>query len=72
MLPRHSLIPWESMRNTRQSDAIRGMAVSDLHLFAYRSAGEEYFNSLRPQLNATDILVLNGDIFDFRWSTLPS
>ena len=58
--------------NKRPSDPIRGMAVSDLHLFAYRSAGAEYFDSLRRQLNSADILVLNGDIFDFRWSTLPS
>lgn len=54
------------------SGGIRGIAVSDLHLFAHRSAGEEYLNSLRPQLASANALVLNGDIFDFRWSTLPS
>ena len=54
------------------SREVRGMAVSDLHLFAHRSAGEGYFQSLRPQLAGADVLVLNGDIFDFRWSTLPS
>lgn len=46
--------------------------MSDLHLFAYRSAGMEYFDALRAQLTSADVLVLNGDIFDFRWSTLPS
>ena len=54
------------------SRSVRGLAVSDLHLFARRSAGEEYLHSLRSQLASTDVLVLNGDIFDFRWSTLPS
>jgi predicted MPP superfamily phosphohydrolase len=56
----------------RQADPIRGMAVSDLHLFAHRSAGREYFGSLRSQLISADLLVLNGDIFDFRWSTLAT
>lgn len=54
------------------SRVVRGMTVSDLHLFARRSAGEEYLDSLRSQLAVTNVLVLNGDIFDFRWSTLPS
>lgn len=58
-------------RNT-QSGTKRGVAVSDLHLFARRSIGAEYFESLRPQLRSADILLLNGDIFDFRWSTLPT
>jgi UDP-2,3-diacylglucosamine hydrolase len=65
-------LPFDSMMNHCPSDAIRGIAVSDLHLFAHRSAGMEYFNTLRPQLASADLLVLNGDIFDFRWSTLPS
>lgn len=44
--------------------------ISDLHLFARRSQGAECFNSLRPALGSMDVLVLNGDIFDFRWSTI--
>ena len=50
----------------------RGLAVSDLHLFARRSAGQQYLHALRSELEAANVLVLNGDIFDFRWSTLPS
>lgn len=50
----------------------RGIAVSDLHLFARRSAGEEYLRALQPQMASADVLVLNGDIFDFRWSTLSN
>lgn len=60
------------MINHLPSDAVRGIALSDLHLLARRSAGEEYLKSLRPQLVLANTLVLNGDIFDFRWSTLPS
>ncbi len=49
----------------------RGLVVSDLHLFARRSHGEARFDSLKDKLAEVDVLVLNGDIFDFRWSTLP-
>ncbi|HUR57049.1 MAG TPA: metallophosphoesterase [Opitutaceae bacterium] len=60
------------MKTSRSSAPLRGVVVSDLHLFAQRSAGADYFAALKPQLIAADVLVLNGDIFDFRWSTLPS
>ena len=46
------------------------MVISDLHLFARRSRGSVRFNSIREKLSCADMLVLNGDIFDFRWSTL--
>jgi len=48
------------------------MALSDLHLFSRRSQGVDHLESLRARLSSLDLLVLNGDIFDFRWSTLPS
>lgn len=48
-----------------------GLVVSDLHLFARRSAGVERMRQLQPRLLRTCCLVLNGDIFDFRWSTIP-
>jgi len=54
---------------SRNANALRGLVVSDLHLFARRSAGLERMAALVPQLPETDLLVLNGDIFDFRWST---
>ncbi|WP_193212193.1 metallophosphoesterase [Luteolibacter marinus] len=47
-----------------------GRVVSDLHLFSRRSDGEALFRSLEPQLAPDETLVLNGDTFDFRWSTL--
>jgi len=47
-----------------------GIVISDLHLFARRSRGAARFDSLRGKLSSAEVLVLNGDIFDFRWSTL--
>jgi UDP-2,3-diacylglucosamine hydrolase len=48
----------------------RGVALSDLHLFSGRSHGAACLETIRPLLESSTILVLNGDIFDFRWSTL--
>lgn len=49
-----------------------GLVISDLHLFARRSDGEACFASLRGRLQEADTLVLNGDVFDFRWSRFPT
>jgi UDP-2,3-diacylglucosamine pyrophosphatase LpxH len=46
--------------------------VSDLHLFARRSTAEYHVDDIVAVANGSDICVLGGDIFDFRWSTLPS
>jgi len=46
-----------------------GLVVSDLHLFARRSVGRELMRELLPDLKTARVLVLNGDIVDFRWST---
>lgn len=46
--------------------------VSDLHLFSKRSREEMYHVSLQHALQRAGCFVLGGDIFDFRWSTLPS
>ena len=46
---------------------MRGLVVSDLHLFARRSEGAAFLTSLENKLAATDVFVLNGDTFDFRW-----
>ncbi len=47
-----------------------GFVISDLHLFAKRSDGQDLFDSVRAKIAAVDVLVLNGDTFDFRWSQL--
>lgn len=49
----------------------RGLVISDLHLFSPRSEGTALLADLRDELVRADVLVLNGDIFDFRWSCLP-
>jgi len=48
----------------------KGLVISDLHLFSRRSVALKQIGSLNGQLSFAKVLVLNGDIFDFRWSTL--
>jgi UDP-2,3-diacylglucosamine hydrolase len=60
------------MFNNGPQNTGRGLVVSDLHLFARRSRGAARFDSIRAQLGSAAVLVLNGDIFDFRWSILGS
>ncbi|MFT6238355.1 MAG: UDP-2,3-diacylglucosamine hydrolase [Akkermansiaceae bacterium] len=48
-----------------------GLVISDLHLFSERSRGDDLVQNLHPKLQKSQLLVLNGDTFDFRWSTLP-
>ena len=49
----------------------RGLVISDLHLFSRRSDGDGLWREVGDELAEANILVLNGDIFDFRWSCLP-
>ncbi|MEW4526145.1 MAG: metallophosphoesterase [Maioricimonas sp. JB045] len=46
--------------------------VSDLHLFANRSRGDRHLEAIRDAARQSNHCVLGGDIFDFKWSTLPS
>ena len=48
----------------------KGFVISDLHLFAERSVGGRYLAPMKEAAAEADYFVLNGDIFDFRWSTL--
>ncbi len=50
----------------------QGIVTSDLHLFTKRSQPQLLLDKLYAQLPDCDILVLNGDIFDFRWTILPT
>jgi UDP-2,3-diacylglucosamine pyrophosphatase LpxH len=58
------------MNQNGGSQPVRGVVLSDLHLFARRSQAAECVQRLRAELATVRVLVLNGDIFDFRWSTL--
>lgn len=49
-----------------------GFTVSDLHLFSKRSQADRYLQEIRNAAAQADLLVLNGDIFDFQWTTYPS
>ncbi len=50
----------------------RACFISDLHLFANRSQGDLHLKAIQRAADQADLCVLGGDIFDFRWSTLPS
>jgi UDP-2,3-diacylglucosamine hydrolase len=49
-----------------------GLVLSDLHLFRQFSQGDQRLEHLLRLMRPPDFLVLNGDIFDFNWSVLPS
>jgi UDP-2,3-diacylglucosamine hydrolase len=44
--------------------------VSDLHLFSARSRAGEYMEVLHRRARQSSHMVLGGDLFDFKWSTL--
>ena len=50
---------------------MKGAFVSDLHLFSQRSIGQKHWDDLNSTLQNVNLLVLGGDIFDFRWSRYP-
>lgn len=45
--------------------------VSDLHLFANRSNAHGYLERIGEAASRADYFVLGGDIFDFRWASIP-
>lgn len=49
-----------------------GYVISDLHLFTNRSCATERMPEILQLAEDADLLVLNGDIVDFRWSTFFS
>jgi UDP-2,3-diacylglucosamine pyrophosphatase LpxH len=50
----------------------KGIVISDMHFFARRSKADSVEKELYSQLPENDILVCNGDMFDFRWRQVPS
>lgn len=49
----------------------RGYTASDLHLLTNRSSADRLMPSVHRAAAKGDLLVLNGDIFDFQWSLYP-
>jgi UDP-2,3-diacylglucosamine pyrophosphatase LpxH len=50
----------------------RTFFVSDLHLCSRRSQAPRYEPAIHAAAARAGTFILGGDIFDFRWSTLPS
>jgi UDP-2,3-diacylglucosamine pyrophosphatase LpxH len=46
--------------------------VSDLHLFSKRTHAHLYLGLIYEAASESDFFILNGDTFDFRWSTLET
>jgi UDP-2,3-diacylglucosamine pyrophosphatase LpxH len=46
--------------------------VSDLHLCSRRSQAPRHVPSIHDAASRAGTFILGGDIFDFRWSTLPT
>ena len=46
--------------------------VSDLHLFCRRSRVHLHMEHLQQAIGDADFLILNGDTFDFRWTTMDT
>ncbi len=51
-------------------EQVRGVFVSDLHVFSGRSVGESLGSGLQATYPNSQLLVLGGDIFDFKWSSM--
>jgi UDP-2,3-diacylglucosamine hydrolase len=49
---------------------MKGYVVSDLHMYTRRSHVEPCEEKIREVADAADFIVLNGDIVDFKWSTV--
>lgn len=47
-----------------------GVVVSDLHIFTERSIADKHMEAILKAARTAPYLVLNGDIFDFKWTTL--
>ena len=54
----------------QQPSSQKGVFVSDLHVFSGRSVGESLPKELPLAFPDASLLVLGGDIFDFKWSHL--
>jgi len=61
------------MRKNKSSiNETSGFVVSDLHIFTEWTSIDTYMEEIRSAAAKSDFFVLNGDIFDFKWSTLPT
>lgn len=54
------------------SHDLRCYFISDLHLLSRRSRADSFATAIHDAARHAHTIVLGGDIFDFKWSTLPS
>ncbi|MHC4202208.1 MAG: metallophosphoesterase, partial [Planctomycetota bacterium] len=60
-------------RRAPAKDSVRsGHVISDLHMFAPWSVADRHMDEFHAAAARSDFIVLNGDIFDFRWAALPT
>jgi UDP-2,3-diacylglucosamine hydrolase len=64
-------IKMQNARNPKRETA-SGFVISDLHIFTEWTSVEFYMEKIHKAADNSDFFVLNGDIFDFKWSTLPT
>lgn len=50
----------------------RTFFVSDLHMLSRRSQAPAHVAAIHDAASKAETFILGGDIFDFRWSTLPT
>ncbi len=50
----------------------KGFVISDMHMFSRRSTSARHIPAIEAKMAECGVVVLNGDIFDFRWTSLPS
>jgi len=54
-------------------DSVKSLCfVSDLHLFSDRCNWNEHQHTVQQVIEASDLVIWGGDLFDFRWSRLGS
>ena len=51
-----------------EDTAALGTVLSDLHLLTNRTTIEDYLDAIARAGDSSHLVVLNGDIFDFKWS----
>ena len=68
--------PWPSIGDSEDwpvGNAPRvGYVISDLHMFSKRSESRAHEPAIFEYAAKADFFILNGDTFDFRWTTLPT
>lgn len=55
-----------------QNNQKKCLVLSDLHLLTLRTKGHKYFDKIINRASECELVILNGDIFDFKWSLAGS